>query len=138
MDKKNTDKIKILDKKLYQTVKDDANKKFQSKSGIYRSSWIVREYKKRGGIYTGSKPVNTGLDRWFKEKWVNLRTTGNKFDPCGRPSVKTGDTSPYPLCRPSIRITSATPKTIKEISKEKIKRNLKIKEKIKQNGYVKW
>jgi len=44
------------DQKLYSYVKTLANKKFKSPSGIYRSSWIVKEYKKRGGKYSWSKP----------------------------------------------------------------------------------
>jgi uncharacterized membrane protein YhdT len=59
--------MEILDKKLYEQVKQEASKKFISKSGIYRSAWIVREYKKRGGKYSGKKPTLTGLPRWFKE-----------------------------------------------------------------------
>jgi len=37
-----------IDKDLYKFVVSLANKKFDSPSGIYRSSWIVREYKKLG------------------------------------------------------------------------------------------
>ena len=33
------------------------------------------------------------LDRWFKEKWVDVKTG----EPCGR---KKGDGRPYPACRP--------------------------------------
>ena len=46
------------------------------------------------------------LDRWFKEKWVDVKT-GKK---CGR---KKGDGRPYPACRPSKRVSSKTPKTTK-------------------------
>ena len=49
------------------------------------------------------------LDRWFKEKWVDVKT-GKK---CGR---KKGDGRPYPACRPSKRVSSKTPKTTKEMS----------------------
>lgn len=35
----------VVDKELYEYVKTLANEKFKSKTGIYRSSWIVREYK---------------------------------------------------------------------------------------------
>ncbi len=33
-----------VNKKLYNSIKKKADKKFRSKSGIYKSSWIVREY----------------------------------------------------------------------------------------------
>ena len=53
------------------------------------------------------------LDRWFKEKWVDLKTG----KPCGR---QKGDQRGYPACRPSKRISSKTPKTTSEMSsKEK-------------------
>ena len=51
------------------------------------------------------------LKRWFKEKWVDVKTG----EPCGR---KKGDGSPYPACRPSKRVNSETPKTTSEMSKE--------------------
>ena len=53
------------------------------------------------------------LDRWFKEKWVDVKTG----EPCGR---KKGDGRPYPACRPSKRVSSKTPKPTSEMSsKEK-------------------
>ena len=59
-----------------------------------------------------------GLDRWFAEKWVDIKTGKT----CGR---KEGENRNYPACRPSKRISSATPKTASELSaseKEKFKR----------------
>ena len=50
------------------------------------------------------------LDRWFKEKWVDVKT-GKK---CGRCKNEKG--RPYPACRPSKRISSKTPKTTGEMS----------------------
>ena len=56
------------------------------------------------------------LDRWFKEKWVDVKTgkkSGRGKDEKGRP---------YPDCRPSKRVSSKTPKTTSEMSsKEKAK-----------------
>ena len=52
------------------------------------------------------------LDRWFKEKWVDVKT-GKK---CGRGKNEKG--RPYPACRPSKRISSKTPKTTKEMTSE--------------------
>ena len=55
------------------------------------------------------------LDRWFKEKWVDVKTG----KPCGR---QKGDQRGYPACRPSKRISSKTPKTTSEMSsKEKVR-----------------
>ena len=50
-----------------------------------------------------------GLTRWFKEKWVDVKTG----KPCGRSK---GESRAYPACRPSKRISSKTPKTASEMS----------------------
>ena len=50
-----------------------------------------------------------GLTRWFKEKWVDVKTG----KPCGR---QKGEKRGYPACRPSKRVSSKTPKTTKEMS----------------------
>ena len=49
------------------------------------------------------------LKRWFKEKWVDVRTG----KPCGR---KKGEGRGTPYCRPSKRVSSKTPKTAGEMS----------------------
>lgn len=104
---------------LYKKVKKLADRKFLSKTGIYKSSWIVREYKKRGGTYSGSKSNGTGIKRWYREKWVDLKRPNSKggYAPCGRASASKGA---YPLCRPSKRISSKTPRTYTEISKKSL------------------
>jgi hypothetical protein len=51
-----------------------------------------------------------GLGRWFAEKWVDVKTG----KPCGR--SKGEKRKGYPACRPSKRVSSATPKTTKEMS----------------------
>ena len=55
---------KPIDTKLYKRVKDMADKKFKSPTGVYKSSWIVKKYKDLGGKYS------SGLKRWYKEKWI--------------------------------------------------------------------
>lgn len=128
--------MEVLDKKLYKKVKSEADKKFLAKTSAYKSSWITREYKKRGGTYSGKKPTNKGLTRWYKEEWVDLnRPTKTGYENCGRKSSNNGK---YPLCRPLKKITKNTPKTVKEISKEIIKQNKKLKKQLKQNGNVKF
>jgi hypothetical protein len=49
-----------------------------------------------------------GLRRWFKEKWVDVKTG----KPCGR-SGKEKSERPYPYCRPSRKVSSKTPATSK-------------------------
>ena len=50
-----------------------------------------------------------GLTRWFKEKWVDVKTG----KPCGRSK---GESRAYPACRPKKRVSSKTPKTVGEMS----------------------
>ncbi len=92
-------------KELYLKVKKEIYKKYP-KHSAYRSGLLVKEYKSRGGEYTGKKNKD-GLSRWFKEEWTNQRgTTGYK---------KKSD-----VYRPTKRITKDTPKTFKELSKKEI------------------
>jgi hypothetical protein len=52
------------------------------------------------------------LKRWFKEDWKDVKTG----KACGR---KKGDKRGTPYCRPTKRVSSKTPKTSGEMSKEK-------------------
>lgn len=124
------------DKKLYEYVKKLADKKFKSKTGIYKSSWIVQEYKRLGGTYIGSKPRKSGLKRWYKEKWINLnKPILNKsgkiigYEECGRKKIE--EKGKYPLCRPSIRVSKKTPRTYSQISKRSIQKAKREKQKVK-------
>ena len=71
-----------------------------------------------------------GLDRWFAEKWVDIKTGR----PCGRQEGESRNG--YPACRPSKRISSDTPKTSSELSsseKERFKREKTSSERISYN-----
>jgi hypothetical protein len=120
------------DIKLYNHVKNLASKKFISPSGIYRSSWIVREYKKMGGKYSGKNSKSSGLSRWFNEKWIDLnRPKYNSsgliigYHKCGRKSAKIKQD--YPLCRPTVRVNSKTPKIYSQLSSNIINKAKKLK-----------
>ena len=56
---------KPLDITLYNKVKREANQKYKT-HGAYKSGWIVKTYKERGGRYKGKK-TKKGLSAWFKE-----------------------------------------------------------------------
>ena len=45
-------------KGLYARVKSAAKKKFSVYPSAYANAWVVREYKKRGGSYSGKKGKN--------------------------------------------------------------------------------
>lgn len=92
------------------------------------------EYKIDRRYIKGRKRLSsTGLNRWFKEKWVNVceKDSKGKYKPCGRKNAKL-DSKEYPFCRPSIRVTKDTPKTVKEMSKGEIERRCKRKRSVSQ------
>ena len=124
--KKVKGKSKPVNKKLYAMVLKKIKSKEKVWPSAYASGRVVKEYKKRGGKYKtvkfGKAKPSTGLTRWFKEKWVNVCVKKNgKYASCAKSTKK------YPYCRPSVRVTSQTPKTVKEISKNKLKKMCKLK-----------
>lgn len=114
-----------LNKKLYEQVKNEAKKRFKVYPSAYANGWLVKEYKNRGGTYSGKKPKDTGLSRWYREKWINVCELP-KIVRCGRPVSKQEE---YPYCRPYYKITRGTPKTVKELSQAEIKRRCSKKRK---------
>lgn len=131
----------ILDQKLYDKVKRRADRKFEAKTSVYKSSWIVKEYKRLGGRYRGKRSKSSGLKRWYREKWIDLnRPIKNSegkivgYKSCGRISSKSYEK--YPLCRPSKRVNKMTPRTYKSISKKSIKKAKKQKSIVKSSGHV--
>lgn len=65
------------------------------------------------------------LKRWFKEKWVDVRTG----KPCGR---QQGEKRGTPYCRPSKRVSSETPKTASELTAAEKKSRVAQKKRIGQ------
>ncbi len=65
------------------------------------------------------------LRRWFKEKWIDVRTG----KPCGRTA---GEKRGTPYCRPSKRVSSKTPKTASEMSAAEKKKKIKEKKSLGQ------
>ena len=62
------------------------------------------------------RKARSGLPRWFKEEWVDVKTG----KPCGR--SKGEKRLGYPACRPSKRVSADTPKTSKELTPEERRR----------------
>tara|TARA_R110001592_G_scaffold306932_1_gene580004 strand:+ start:927 stop:1202 length:276 start_codon:yes stop_codon:yes gene_type:complete len=67
----------------------------------------------------------SNLKRWFKEKWVDVRSG----KPCGR---QKGEKRGTPYCRPSKRVTAKTPVTATEISSEQKRKRIAQKKKMGQ------
>lgn len=118
-----------VNKNLYNKVKEEAKLKFKRWPSAYASGWLVKEYKRRGGKYSGEKSVNLGLSRWFAEEWINVCKLP-RIVSCGRPKLSLSNWKKrYPYCRPRKRITSKTPVTASELSKTQIKKLCSIKRK---------
>lgn len=58
--------------KLYAKIKKLADQIFPIKTSVYKSAWIIREYKKQNGTFLDKKNPNQGLLKWFKDQ-KNLR-----------------------------------------------------------------
>ena len=56
--------------------------------------------------------IRKNLNRWFKEKWVDVsrKKKDGSHPPCGR-SKASKSSKGYPKCRPSVKVSSKTPKT---------------------------
>jgi len=65
------------------------------------------------------------LKRWFKEKWVDVRSG----KPCGR---RKGEKRGTPYCRPSKRVNSKTPATASELTPSQKKSRIAQKKKLGQ------
>ena len=99
------------DQKLYAKVKKMADQIYE-KPSAYKSGFIVKKYKELGGEYIDDNQPKE-LERWFKEKWMDV----GKKD--------------YPVFRPSVKINKQTPLTVKEIDEKNLKEQIKLKQKIK-------
>ena len=74
---------------------------------------IVKTYKALGGEFDGKQDEKTGLNRWFDEEWKDV---GNED---------------YPVYRPTKKKRAETPLTINEVDKTNLKKQIKLKQKIK-------
>lgn len=101
----------VVNKELYNQVKNEANKIY-GKPSAYKSGWIVKTYKHRGGAYKDDNKHKT-LERWFKEEWGDIGQQN------------------YPVYRPFIRITKDTPLTVSEIDPIQAREQIKLKQVIK-------
>jgi len=124
-----------INKELYAKAKAAINQKYGTHTSAYRSMALVKKYKSMGGKYRddgGSRKTT----RWLNEKWVNVnaRKKGGGYEECG----KRGSSGKYPLCRPSVSVSSETPKKYQDIPKSRINMvNLK-KQKLQNKGNIRF
>ena len=114
----------VVNKTLYEKVKKQIKSGIKGRRwGAYDSGRLVQMYKQLGGKYSGTKK-ETPLERWYKEKWVNA-CKWPQVVPCGRSDM----TDKMAYCRPSVKVTKNTPKTIQSLTQEQINKRCTIKEK---------
>lgn len=101
----------VEDKQLYNKVKREADRVY-GKPSAYKSGWIVKTYKQRGGTYLDDNK-SKDLKRWFKEEWGDI---GGQE---------------YPVYRPFKRVSKDTPLTASEIDPTQAKKQIALKQKIK-------
>ena len=81
-----------------------------------RASQAIAKCRKASG-HTRKTKAGASLKRWTKEKWVNTAT--------GRPCGNSTDKTEY--CRPSKRVSSATPVTAHAAGKAAVRSNYRRK-----------
>ena len=97
-----------IDQKLYETVKEEAKKRFKRWPSAYGSAWLTKEYLRRGGRYA-SKSRKGGVKRWMKESWVQVSAgLKGKMVACGHGKHSKA-------CRPSKRVSKHTHMTLDEV-----------------------
>jgi hypothetical protein len=92
-------------------MKDACYTKVKAQYDIFpsaRASQAIAKCRKASGSVRKTSE-GTSLKRWEKEKWTDTRTG----KACG-----SGGKNEY--CRPKVKVSSSTPKTISEISKSKL------------------
>jgi hypothetical protein len=113
---------------LYNKIKAEAKNKFKIWPSAYASGWVVQEYKRKGGKYSGKKSKSKGISRWYKEKWINICELPKKVS-CGRSKLSKSWKKNYPYCRPSVKVNRSTPRLASSLTKEDIKKRCSIKRK---------
>jgi len=114
----------VVDKDLYRKIRNKVKNRVKVWPSAYASGQLVKEYKSAGGRYKGKKKSgdDAPLDRWYKEKWVNVcKPTNGGYAKCGRKKSKVSE---YPYCRPSVKVSSKTPMTVSELKKKYGKKKL--------------
>ena len=92
-------------------MKDACYKKVKAQYDVFpsaRASQAIAKCRKASGSVRKTEE-GTSLKRWEKEKWTDTRTG----KACGA-----GGKNEY--CRPKVKVSSQTPKTISEINKSKL------------------
>ena len=97
---------------LYARAKRIADQTYD-KPSAYKSAFIQKKYRELGGKYVDDGKPKL-LKRWLSERWQDV-----------------GGDAPYPVYRPTRRVSPDTPLTVSEIDPQNLKAQIKLKQKIK-------
>ena len=119
------------DQNQYDRIVKKIKAKVDRWPSAYASGLVVKEYKEKMKE-KGKAPYKneakehkqTGLKRWFNEKWVDIKT--------GKECGKVHNKGYYPTCRPSIKVTNNTPVTANQLSKKEKEHMVAQKQKAKK------
>ena len=126
----------VCDPALYVRIKQEATQRFHSPTSAYRSMWIVKTYKSRGGKYKVGFPEKNDTRRWLREKWVQVIPYVTKGV-----EIECGSGSYGKACRPLLRVDKKTPLTMKQVlSKWGVEKVLRLAKKKNKNmsGRLDW
>lgn len=98
---------------LYKQIVERVKARVKRWPSAYASGQVVKEYKATMHLrnippYKNDDGPIKNLTRWFKEKWIDILTG----KPCGEARTATY----YPTCRPSVKVSEKTPKTIQSLT----------------------
>jgi len=98
-----------LNMKLYEKAKKEADKVYKRHS-LYKSAYIQKLYRDMGGEYDKPKNYDSGIERWFKERWINFGDyiRYGTIVPCGKGEKNKA-------CRPFYKVSEETPITANEL-----------------------
>lgn len=106
-----------INKRLYEKVKRETKNRFNTWPSAYASSFLVKRYKALGGKYFGRRSKSRGVSRWHREKWLDACYWPKQRRPCARSRRMR-----MPYCRPSVRVSSKTPRLMQSLSAVQRKR----------------
>jgi len=116
--------------KLYDSIVAKVKARVERWPSAYASGMVVSEYKKamkklgKKPYKDADKPPKKLLARWYKEKWIDIKT--------GKECGKVRTDKYYPTCRPSIKVTKKTPVTANELTQKQKDSMIKKKQKAKK------
>ncbi len=108
-DEHRSDSNTAANPKLWAKCQAEAKRKFKIHPSAFSNGYASKIYKERGGTWRSDS-----LDRWFKEKWVGINSSGKIVGGCGD-----GETKGKVKCLPASMARSLSKKDRSRLAKRK-------------------